>query len=228
MSTYAPPSDPLVSSTHLWDAARRIFSRTNLKRGSIFGLIIVAALLAFEFFNYGTTEFALRDLLGDLSFGFLRWSTVLALAFCGMDFAGLARLMMPETRRQVGVDTWYLVGAWFLAGTMNAVLTWWAVSLALLSHSGLGNEVVGRQALLGSVPVFVAVLVWLLRVLIIGTFTLNGRRLFAQDDSRTQLLLRPNAGPSSHARPNRAAFTRPAGLAAASRDVASRAGFRRP
>lgn len=221
MSTYAPPSDPLVTSERLVESGRRLFSRANLKRGSLFGLIIVVALLSFEFFNYGTTEFALHDLLGDLSFGILPWSTVLALAFCGMDFAGLARLMMPETRRHIAADTWYLVGAWFLAATMNAVLTWWAVSLALISHNGLGNEVVGRQALLSSVPVFVAALVWLIRVLIIGTFTLNGKQLFSQEDPRTQLLLRPNTGPSSRPQAGRPTYSRPAGFAAAPRDSAT-------
>jgi hypothetical protein len=66
---------------------------------------------------------------------------------------------------------------------MNAMLTWWAVSLALISHSALGNEILDRQALVTSVPVFVAVLVWLMRVLMIGTFTLAGDRLFQQDSS---------------------------------------------
>ena len=42
--------------------------RFKLQRGLTFGLIIIAALLAFETFNYSTTEFALTDLLGDLSF----------------------------------------------------------------------------------------------------------------------------------------------------------------
>ncbi|GAF95342.1 unnamed protein product, partial [marine sediment metagenome] len=43
---------------------------------------IFGALVAFEIFNYGTTEFALGDLLGDLGFAGIRWSTILALAFC--------------------------------------------------------------------------------------------------------------------------------------------------
>ena len=60
-----------------------------------------------------------------------------------------------------------------MAGSMNAVLTWWSVSLALLSSSTLGNEILARGTLLKAVPVFVALLVWLMRVLIIGTFTLN-------------------------------------------------------
>ena len=79
---------------------------------------------------------------------------------------------------------------------MNGMLAWWAVSLAVLSHPGLGNEIVGRQELIRSVPVFVALLVLLIRVLIIGSFTLGSGRLFAADERRSQLMLRPLAGRS--------------------------------
>ncbi len=197
MATYAPPTDTLVPRPGWRLPIRSLLARLPLRRGALFGLILVVALLSFELFNYGTTEFALRDLLGDLSFGFARWSTVLALAFCGMDFAGIARLMTPERTRRDPMETGYLLGAWFLAATMNAALTWWAVSLALLSHAGLGNELVGRQALLSAVPLFVAALVWLIRVLIIGTFTLSGDRLFSQAESQPGLLLRPKASRTS-------------------------------
>ncbi len=161
--------------------------RNQLQRGSIFGFIIIGALVAFEIFNYGTTEFALNDLLGDLQFAGTKWSTILALAFCSMDFAGIARLFTPEKERNDSVAIWYLLGAWFLAATMNAMLTWWAVSLALLGHHGLGNELLGREALISGVPIFVAVLVWLIRVLIIGTFTMTGERLFPQRAARASL-----------------------------------------
>ena len=143
--------------------------------------MILSALIAFELFNYGTTEFAFKDLLGDLSFLGVHWATILALAFCGIDFAGIARLLTPQTPRRHNMEAWYLLSAWFLAATMNAMLTWWAVSLALLNHSQLGNEILDRHSLVTSVPVFVAVLVWLMRVLMIGTFTLAGNRLFRQD-----------------------------------------------
>ena len=33
-------------------------------------------LLAFEIFNFSTTEFALTDVLGDLKFAGLRWATI--------------------------------------------------------------------------------------------------------------------------------------------------------
>ena len=52
-----------------------LLKSTANKRGLIFGLIILGALLAFEVFNYSSTVFALGDILGDLSFGSLRWAT---------------------------------------------------------------------------------------------------------------------------------------------------------
>jgi hypothetical protein len=160
----------------------------HLRRGLVFGVIIVTALFAFEVFNYSTTEFALKDLLGDLSFAGIRWATILAIAFCGIDFAGIARLFTPTQtsgRQQAAQNEgWYLFGAWLLAATMNAMLTWWGVSLAILERQNLGNAVASREVLLRAVPVFVAVLVWLIRVLIIGTFSVSGDRLFSQDDQR--------------------------------------------
>lgn len=158
--------------------------RFRLQRGLTFGLIIIAALLAFETFNYSTTEFALSDLLGDLTFAGMRWATILAVAFCAIDFAGIARLFTPEEGSVDINEIWYLFGAWLLAATMNAMLTWWGVSIAILNHQSLGNAVIEREILLRVVPIFVAVMVWLIRVLIIGTFSVAGNRLFTQSDRR--------------------------------------------
>ena len=41
-----------------------------------------------------------------------------------------------------------------------------------------------RELLLRIVPIFVAVMVWLIRVLIIGTFSVAGNRLFTQSERR--------------------------------------------
>ncbi|MCK5052944.1 MAG: hypothetical protein KAR65_01620 [Anaerolineales bacterium] len=184
MSTFTRTTRPVLGF-QLNTVIRSALDRIQLPRTSLFGLIMIAALIAFEVFNYGTTEFALTDLLGNLQFAGLRWSTILALAFCSMDFAGIARLFSPDQDNSRSGELWYLLGAWLLAATMNAMLTWWAVSLALLGHAGLGNEILGREALLGSVPVFVALLVWLIRVLMIGTFTLAGKRLIGQTSPRS-------------------------------------------
>jgi hypothetical protein len=160
------------------------FLRFQIPRGLLFGVLIILALMAFEVFNYSTTEFALSDLLGDLSFAGIRWATILAVAFCGIDFAGIARLFTPEKGADEPTEVWYLFGAWLLAAAMNAMLTWWGISIAILNHETLGNAVVARETLLRVVPIFVAVLVWLIRVLIIGTFSVAGDRLFSQADRR--------------------------------------------
>jgi hypothetical protein len=156
----------------------------RVNRALAFGIIITTALLAFEIFNYGTTDYALTDLLGELEFAGLRWATILAIAFCGIDFAGIARLFAPELGRNQN-ENWFLFGAWLLAATMNAMLTWWGVSLAILNHqAGGGDMIVARDTMIRVGPVFVAVLVWLIRVLIIGTFSISGERLFNNEEER--------------------------------------------
>jgi len=151
---------------------------TIVRRGAIFGAMLVAALLAFELFNYATTSFALSDILGDLQSAGVRWSTILALAFCGIDFAGIARLFTPQQKGGEPAEVWYLFGAWLLAAGFNAVLTWWGVSVAIAGHTSEGSLLVGRSTLMFTVPVVVAVMVWVIRVLIIGTFSLAGESLF--------------------------------------------------
>jgi hypothetical protein len=162
----------------------------KIQRGMAWGLIIIAALLAFEIFNYSTTEFALKDVLGTLSFVGVRWSTILALAFCGIDFAGIARLFTPEQGKDEPAEVWYLFGAWLLAATMNAMLTWWGVSVAIVQNGNIsGTQVVSTATLTHVVPVFVAIMVWLIRILIIGTFSVSGDRLFSQGDVRSNFRL---------------------------------------
>ena len=157
-----------------------INTRIKIQRGLLFGGLIVGALLAFELFNYSTTDFALSDLLGNLKFIGVRWATILSIAFCGIDFAGIARLFTPEQGADEPAEVWYLFGAWMLAALMNAMLTWWGVSIAILSQASSGAaSLIGGKTMTTAVPVFVAAMVWLIRVLIIGTFSASGDRLFS-------------------------------------------------
>ena len=160
-----------------------ISSKINYSRGKIFGFLIIGALLAFEIFNYSTTDFALNDLIGGLRFAGVRWATILAIAFCGIDFAGIARLFTPQQGENGPKEIWYLFSAWLLAACMNAMLTWWGVALAIVNHDSLGGTVIPHNTLIEVVPIFVAIMVWLIRVLIIGTFSVAGDRLFSQADS---------------------------------------------
>ena len=196
MSTYTQSNRPSFTQV-LKEALNNLEARVPLPKISIYGLLMIGALLAFESFNYGTTQFALADLLGNLSFAGIGWATILALAFCGMDIAGILRLFTSSRDDTRTLETWYLLAAWLLAGTMNAALTWWAVSLALIGHNGLGNEILGRETLISSVPVFVAVMVWLLRILIIGAFSMASSRLSSRSPNSVrgrQRVARPREG----------------------------------
>ncbi|MDA0242550.1 MAG: hypothetical protein OT477_03975 [Chloroflexi bacterium] len=179
----------------------------NVSRRTIIGLVLVVALVAFELFNFDTTQYALANLLGDVNFVGLRWATILAVAFCAIDFAGLAHLFTPQTGKDEPIEVWYLMGAWLLGATMNAMMTWWAVSLTLLEHS-FGNEVLSREQLLQIVPIFVAALVWLTRILFIGALSVASENLFGAvarpQPSRTPqpiLQQQPQPQPQAQTRP---------------------------
>lgn len=170
----------------------------RFNRGAAWGLIIIGALVAFEVFNYSTTQFALADVLGDLRFAGFRWATILAFAFCGIDFAGIARIFTPQQGRDEPAEVWYLFGAWLLAAAFNATLTWWGVSVAIASHSSAATgAVISHSTLIKVVPIFVAVMVWLIRVLIIGTFSRAGDNLFSTADMHTY----PSQRPTQQMRP---------------------------
>jgi hypothetical protein len=221
-----------------------VLQRGTLRRGAVFGGILLLALLAFEVFNYSTTEFALNDLLGsDLRFLGIRWAVILSVAFCGIDFAGIARLFTPEQGRDEPAEVWYLFGAWLLAAAMNALLTWWGVAVAVRTHQEMASAIISQKTLATVIPIFVALMVWLIRVLIIGTFAMAGDRMFSMAEGRSSMLgsalrSRPSAQPvrpglvraSDLPRPNRPVSTpfrpapkpeptyHPAGLTASPRE----------
>lgn len=159
----------------------------RFNRGAAWGMMIIGALLAFEIFNFSTTQFALADVLGNLSFAGMRWATVLAIAFCGIDFAGIARIFTPEQGADEPKEIYYLFGAWLLAAAFNASLTWWGVSVAIVNHSSLsGGAIISNESMTKIVPIFVAGMVLLIRVLIIGTFSVAGDRMFSTDENRAR------------------------------------------
>ena len=206
----------------------KIWNGVVTQRSKAFGFMIIGALLAFEIFNYSTTEFALRDVLGDLSFVGIGWATILSIAFCGIDFAGIARLFTPSQGRDEPAEVWYLFGAWILAAAMNATLTWWGVSVAIANHTSQGSAVISNATIQNVVPVFVAVMVWVIRILIIGTFSLAGERMLGigADKNRRAYTQQQVMPARNDHRPVRPAVT-PAS-AAASRPILAPASSFRP
>lgn len=172
--------------------------KTNLSywfannRLSITTFILLIGLIAFEMFNYSTTDFALKDLLGDLKFAGFYWSTILAVAFCLIDFAGIARLFMPGNKLSDIKEDWFLFGAWFLAATMNAILTWWGVSMSIVNHSIMSSRIIDAETIHLVVPIFVSIMVWVTRILLIGSLTLSDKSTSPKSQPRV-------ARPSNHA-----------------------------
>ena len=173
--------------------------RSGVRPGLVLPFIIAVALLFFEMFNYSTTDFALRDLLGDLRFFGIQWSVMLSIAFCAIDFAGVARLFTPEDSSNEPKEVWFLFGAWLLAATMNAALTWWGVSMAIANHYVQGSAVVDPGTIQTVVPLFVAIMVWTIRILLIGTISVAGDKFLWGDTRRQSVSSRPsNANQGSH------------------------------
>ncbi len=161
------------------------FENLKARKDILYLLIFILALVAFEAFNFSTTDFALSDLLGDLRFAGVRWATLLSIAFCGIDFAGIARLFAPQTKSDQQRSAWFMFGAWILAATMNAILTWWGVVMAMQTHSVLSAGLMNGSFVSDVVPIFIALMVWVIRILLIGTLSKKGDRLF-QDSSASE------------------------------------------
>jgi hypothetical protein len=86
---------------------------------------------------------------------------------------------------------------------MNAILTWWGVAVAVRSHQELATSFIGQNTLIKVVPVFVALMVWLIRVLIIGTISMAGGRLFSMVEGKS-LMPRNSLHPQASLQPTRA------------------------
>lgn len=153
---------------------------------SLLALMLFAALAGFEIFNYSTTQVVLRDLLGGSRTLGVSWAAILSLAFCSIDFAGIAWLFTSEQDRNQSKTIWYLFCAWLLAATMNAILTWWGISLAVVNRPLQSSAFIDPRTITEVVPVFLALMVWITRVLLIGSFSIAGSRQFSTKSQPTR------------------------------------------
>jgi hypothetical protein len=75
--------------------------------------------------------------------------------------------------------------------------------VAILQHNAMGGVLVGQAAMTKVVPIFVAAMVLLIRVLLINTFSIAGDRIFSMADER-QAQFKPsyNSQNQSYRTPN--------------------------
>lgn len=220
---------------HVSQSLKSSFSKSlaslKAKKGLLYILIFILALVAFEAFNFSTTDFALSDLLGDLRFAGVRWATLLSIAFCSIDFAGIARLFAPPAEKDTRRSTWFMFGAWILAATMNAILTWWGVVMAMQTHAVLSAGLMNDSFVSGVVPIFIALMVWVIRILLVGTLSKKSDHLLkaSADPGKPELSRRElRQAQSRAAHPRAAQRSVPAGFSrAAMKQAASdKKGFR--
>jgi len=191
-----------------------LFLKVKTQKEMKYLILFTLALGAFEAFNYSTTDFALSDLLGELKFFGIRWATLLSIAFCGVDFAGIAHLLAPQINDEGNRSSWYLFGAWILAATMNAILTWWGVVLAVQSHQVLSTGVVNESTVLRTVPVFIALMVWVIRIMVVGSFSKKASQFRSGSNQSSETTMsrrefRQAQSRAAHPATNNAVFIQP-------------------
>jgi hypothetical protein len=111
-----------------------------------------------------------------------------------------------------------MFGAWILAATMNAILTWWGVVMAMQTHSVLSASIMESSSLGKIVPIFIALMVWVIRILLIGTLSKQGDRLLHGEKEKapagmSQREFRQAQSRTAH--PNPARSSVPAGMSRA-------------
>ena len=179
--------------------------RSTPSRHSMIAILLLFAICAFEIFNFDTTRFALTQLMGTIEFWGIPWAAVLAVAFCGIDFAGLLHMFADESDKRF---TRYMMAAWLLGATLNAIMTWYAMVIVLQTYA-VPNELIPRERILQIAPIFVAMLVWLTRIFFVGGvavasdvlliggghwFEQAGQRAIGQRRTRQQARLRESTG----------------------------------
>ncbi|MCS7252264.1 MAG: hypothetical protein RMK32_08995 [Anaerolineae bacterium] len=170
----AQPDDPALRSSReertLGSVGPSPVSEVEIGVPLVIGLMMAGGWLALEWFNYGASEYALTTLFGNLTADGMTWGMLLALGLWLVDLSGLLYFSIPSEREKPGF--WYVLVAWLLASGANALLKWWAVTLALMA-SPLAQPGTPRAALVNAVmpyiPTATAFLVWTGRVLLTST-----------------------------------------------------------
>lgn len=170
----AQPDDRALRSSREEEAPGSVglspVSRAEIGVPLVVGLMMAGGWLALEWFNYSASQYALTTLFGNLTADGMTWGMLLALGLWLVDLSGLLYLSIPNEREKPGF--WYVLVAWLLASGANALLKWWAVTLALMA-SPLAQPGTPRTALVNTVmpyiPTATAFLVWTGRVLLVST-----------------------------------------------------------
>lgn len=152
----------------------RVTRYFNQHKSTIIVVMLLLAMVGFELFNFATTRGALDYFFGSATLLGIPWAVLIAVPACLVDFAGLSRIFTPQTGRDEPKSVWLTMGGWGLAAILNAGLTWYATVEVMATVSGLGNEIISRDALLLWFPIGIALFVLLIRITLIGSLNVAG------------------------------------------------------
>lgn len=136
-----------------------------MKRAWVFNAILVGCLLLFEVFSYSSSKEALFGMTG-----MALWSSLIAFSLCAVDFAGLAKLLIPD--ESMPKDSFgMLFGAWLLSAVGDTFLTYLVVSSDMQSRASqvimVSKGLISANTWAVTIPILVAVLVWLAQVMLV-------------------------------------------------------------
>lgn len=155
--------------------------------------IIFLCLLCFEIFSYSSSYEAIDRLTGMTT-----WATMLAFAFCAVDFAGLAKLVMPEMRNLPEMPLFFLSGAWVLSAIGDTSLTWFVVSTqtsTLTRHILVTAGVLSPKFFTTWLPLLVAVFTWGVQVFLVTRIgAITDKLVTEKEDAGGRRVSRRNRG----------------------------------
>lgn len=157
-----------ITLTQQKDLKTRFPALTQSPPAALPTVLSLAALVAFELFHLSTTSFALNNLLGPAPHGGMAWSLVLGIAFCAVDIAGILNLAgnsNPAFRFKG--RRWFFI-AWVISLVFNIIITWWGLSTAIAIQQVHAGLIIDANLLMQVLPAFLAILLSLVRILIIG------------------------------------------------------------
>ncbi len=142
--------------------------RNKLLQAQILTISMIAMLVVFELFSYSSDEKGMMYILGRAS-----WSVLLAFSLCAIDFAGLARLFLPDASDLPQGPFWMLAGAWLLTAVWEMFLTYIVIADHMTVTSATSTLVqagiITYKTYTTSAPIFFAVLEWLIQcTLVVG------------------------------------------------------------
>jgi hypothetical protein len=136
------------------------------KRSTVYAAMIIACLLVFETFNIDGNRKGLVILIGMPA-----WANLLAWALAAIDFAGLAKLAVPQFRELPQMAVWTLAIAWGMSAVFDTFLTYVVIATNMIANATTNTLVVGgivtANFYANGIPTIIAVVLCLLQIFLV-------------------------------------------------------------